>query len=105
MAVALVIAILAPYIGAENPDGLESTFDKITRSQDSQGSGDNELAAGAFSNTTEDTGNDSVFSSPFPDNSSGNRSKFGEATAIIRGTIIIPLLSFGLGKLLKRPKE
>jgi cobalt/nickel transport protein len=103
--VALIIAILAPYIASNNPDGLESTFSKITRSQDSQGSGDNEPAAEDINNNANDTGNDFIFSSPFPDYSIGNLSRFGETIAMIIGTILILLLAFGLGTLLKRRKD
>jgi cobalt/nickel transport protein len=104
--VVLIIAILAPFISSNNPDGLESTFNDISGSRGRQGLG--EVSSNTVTieeNLTNITGNNLSFHSLFPDYSIGNLAKFGEPTAIVMGTFLILLLAFGVGTLLKRRKD
>jgi nitrogen regulatory protein PII len=48
------------------------------------------------------TGNDFSFASPFPDYSIGGLAKFGEAAAIIIGTLLVLVIALGLARMVSR---
>jgi cobalt/nickel transport protein len=105
LAVALVIATLAPFVASSNPDGLESAFFGIFGAKEIQGSDlDEHQAEVAEEKVTGITGNDFSFSSPFPDYSIGGLAKFGEAAAVIVGTILVLVVAYGLTRIVRRPE-
>jgi len=105
LAVALVIAAMAPFIASSNPDGLESAFFGIFGAKEIQGSEINEEHAEvAEEDVTAITGNDFSFESPFPDYTIEGLAKFGEAAAIIIGTILVLGIAFGLSRIMARPE-
>ena len=105
IAIALIIAAMAPFIASSNPDGLESAFFGIFGAKEIQGSTLNEEHAGAAEEQVIDiTGNNFSFESPFMDYSIGGLSKFGEAVAVILGTLLVILIAWGLGRLASRPQ-
>lgn len=86
IAVALLIAVLAPFLASPNPDGLESA------------------AAGVVeeSKLTELEDSGPVIISPMPDYSIEGMGKSGEVAAIAAGTLAVLAISFGLGKVFKK---
>ena len=103
IAIALIIAAMAPFIASSNPDGLESAFFGIFGAKELQGSSlDEELAGSAEEEVTGITGNDYSFDSPFPDYSIGGLSKFGEAAAVIIGTLLVLGIALGLSRVVAR---
>jgi cobalt/nickel transport protein len=103
VAVALVIAAMAPFIASSNPDGLESAFFGIFGAKDLQGTTLNEEHAGAAEEkVTEITGNDFSFGSPFPDYRIGGLAQFGEAAAVIIGTLLVLGIALGLSRVMAR---
>jgi len=82
--IAIVIAVLAPFLASTNPDGLESTAEKILNP------GVEEEAA---------------IESPMPDYiipSLGEDNPISGAIAIVIGVIIVFGLAYGLGYVLKK---
>jgi len=105
IAVALIIAALAPFIASSNPDGLESAFFGIFGAKEIQGSTLNEdHAAVAEEEVTGITGNDFSFASPFPDYAIEGLEKMGESAAVIFGTILVLIIALGLAKIVRRPE-
>jgi len=103
IAIALIIAAMAPFIASSNPDGLESAFFGIFGAKDLQGSSlDEEMAGSAEEEVTGITGNEYSFDSPFPDYSIGGMSKFGEAAAVIIGTLLVLGIALGLSRIVAR---
>lgn len=86
IAIALVIAVLAPFLASSDPDGLESAAGSLVNEQKLTG--------------MEEAG--SVFSSPLPDYSIGGMGKSGEVAAIVVGTLLVLGISYGLGKIVKK---
>jgi cobalt/nickel transport protein len=103
VAIALIIAAMAPFIASGNPDGLESAFFGIFGAKELQGSSlDEELANSAEEEVTGITGNEYSFDSPFPDYSISGLSKFGEAAAVIVGTLLVLGIALGLSRVVAR---
>lgn len=103
IAIALVIAAMAPFIASSNPDGLESAFFGIFGAKEIQGSTlDEEHAEVAEEHVTDITGNDFSFTSPFPDYTIEGLAKFGETIAIILGTLLVLVIALGLAKMVQR---
>ena len=103
LAVALVIAAMAPFVASSNPDGLESAFFGIFGAKEIQGSAINEDAAGsAEEEVMAITGNEFSFASPFPDYSIGGLSRFGETAAVIIGTLLVLGIALGLSRVITR---
>jgi cobalt/nickel transport protein len=103
IAVALVIAAAAPFIASGNPDGLESAFFGIFGAKEIQGSDlDDHAAESAEEAVVGITGNEFSFASPFPDYSIDGLEKFGEAAAIIIGTLLVLGIAFGLTRVVAR---
>jgi cobalt/nickel transport protein len=105
VAVALVIAVSAPFLASGNPDGLESAFFGIFGAKDIQGDAlDEEKAEVAEEEVIAKTGNDFSWDSPFPDYTVGGLDKPGEVIAIVFGTLIVLVLGFYLSRLAARSK-
>lgn len=103
IAIALIIAAMAPFIASSNPDGLESAFFGIFGAKDLRGSNlDEEMASTAEEEVTAITGNEYSFESPFPDYSIEGLAKFGEAAAVIIGTLVVVGIAFGLSRVVAR---
>jgi cobalt/nickel transport protein len=103
LAVALVIAAMAPFIASSNPDGLESAFFGIFGAKDIQGSTlDEEHAGAAEEQVTEITGNEFSFDSLFPDYTIEGLGKSGEAAAVIIGTLLVLGIGLGLSRVVAR---
>lgn len=86
IAVALILAILAPFLASPDPDGLESAAEGVVSEE--------KMAE------MEEAG--SVFSSPMPDYAIEGMGKSGEVTAIVVGTLLVLGISYGLGKVIKK---
>lgn len=86
IAIALLLAVLAPFLASSNPDGLESA------------------AAGVIeeSKLTELEEQEPFVSSPMPDYSIEGMGKSGEIAAIAGGTLAVLAISFGFGKIFKK---
>lgn len=86
IAIALLLAVLAPFLASPNPDGLESA------------------AAGVIeeSKMSELEENDPVVGSPMPDYSIEGLGKSGEVVAIAVGTLAVLIISLGLGKVFNK---
>jgi cobalt/nickel transport protein len=86
IAIALLLAILAPFLASKDPDGLESAasgmLDKSKLSQMEKA--------------------EPAVSSPMADYSIAGMGKTGEVLAIVVGTVAILIISFGFGKILKK---
>ncbi len=81
--VAVIIAFLAPFLASTNPDGLDSTIEKLIPGHEAE----------------------PVYESPMPDYTVpalGEDSPWGGVIAIVGGTIIIALLALGLGMVIKK---
>ncbi|HZD43235.1 MAG TPA: PDGLE domain-containing protein [Methanomicrobiales archaeon] len=105
VAVAILIAVAAPFLASSNPDGLESAFFGIFGAKDVQGDTLNEdKAALAEEAVVEKTGNDFSWQSPFQDYTIEGLDRPGEVLAIVLGTLVVLLLGFGISKLTARPK-
>lgn len=104
--VALVIAVLAPFLASGNPDGLESAFFGIYGAKDPFGEElDEEQAEFAEEEVIERTGNDFEYASPMPDYTIEGLDKPGEIAAVVLGTLIMAGLVWGVGRALARPQE
>jgi cobalt/nickel transport protein len=84
--IALILAVLAPFLASPDPDGLESAAGGVVSEE--------KLSE------MEESG--SVFSSPMPDYSIEGMGKSGEVAAIVVGTLLVLGISYGLGKIIKK---
>ncbi|WP_298683735.1 PDGLE domain-containing protein [uncultured Methanomethylovorans sp.] len=84
--IALILAVLAPFLASPDPDGLESAAGAVVSEE--------KLAE------MEEAG--SVFSSPMPDYGIEGMGKSGEVAAIVAGTLLVLGISYGLGKIIKK---
>jgi cobalt/nickel transport protein len=84
--VALLIAVLAPFLASPDPDGLESAATSVVEK----------------SKLSELEKNGPVLSSPMPDYSIKGMGKSGEIAAIVVGTLAVLAISFGFGKVFKK---
>ena len=83
IAIALVIAILAPFLASSNPDGLDSTAEKVMQNPETE----------------------PAFESPLPDYtipSLGEENPLGGVIALILGTLLALVIGLGLGTILKK---
>jgi len=82
LVVAIIIAVLAPFLASSNPDGLESTAEKI-------------MLPGVSDKTFHE--------SPMPDYiiPSLGENPISGAIAIVIGVIVVFALAYGLGYILK----
>jgi cobalt/nickel transport protein len=86
IAIALLLAILAPFLASKDPDGLESAASHVVEK----------------SKLSELEKTEPSVSSPMADYSIAGMGKTGEILALIAGTVAILVISFGFGKMLKR---
>ena len=84
--IALILAVLAPFLASPDPDGLESAAEGVVSEE--------KLAE------MEEAG--SVFSSPMPDYGIEGMGRSGEVAAIVVGTLLVLGISYGLGKIIKK---
>ena len=104
IAVALVIAVAAPFLASGNPDGLESAFFSIHGAKDFQGDElDEDAASAAEEKVVAITGNDFAFEAPLPDYSIAGMDKPGEVLAIVVGTLLMLVLVYGVARVTARP--
>jgi cobalt/nickel transport protein len=106
IAIALVIAVLAPFLASGDPDGLESAFFGMYGAKTTTGTElDEEMAESAEETVVETTGNDFEFASPMPDYGIEGMDKVGEVLAVILGTVLMIGLVWGVGRAVARPKQ
>jgi len=86
LVIAIMIGVLAPFLASENPDGLESTAEKVLNPGISD---------------------EPIFQSPMPDYiiPSLGEEPISGSIAIVIGVIIVFILSYGIGYLLKNKKK
>ncbi len=77
LAVALIIAIVAPFLASSNPDGLESTAEKFNALELEK----------------------ETFSSPFPDYTVPGLGGFSEVAAMLIGTAVVFIAAYGVAKI------
>jgi cobalt/nickel transport protein len=85
IAIALVIAILAPFLASSNPDGLDSTAQKVMENPETE----------------------PAFESPFSDYTIpalGEENPLGGVVALVLGTLLVLGIAYGLGIGLKKEK-
>jgi len=83
LAIAILIAVLAPFLASSNPDGLDSTIEKVMEHHQTH----------------------PLFESPFPDYTIpalGEENPAGGVISLILGTLLVLGIAFGLGKVLKK---
>jgi cobalt/nickel transport protein len=93
-ALAIFIAILAPFIASTNPDGLEKNIITFV------GGGSTEKAREIIGEK-----NTVVYEPPFPHYGIEGMDKPGKVLAIVIGTVFILVLGLGVSSLLKKKKE
>ncbi|KUG21070.1 MAG: PDGLE domain-containing protein [Methanomicrobiaceae archaeon] len=103
---ALVIAVSAPFLASEYPDGLESAFFSAHGAKEMTGHElDEDAAALAEDIVAGITGNEFSFASLMPDCSIPGMGKAGEAVAILAGTLAIFGLAYGIARAASRPER
>ncbi|WP_414470509.1 PDGLE domain-containing protein [Methanobacterium sp. ACI-7] len=81
--IALVIAILAPFLASSNPDGLDSTMEKVMQSPETE----------------------PAIESPLPDYTIpflGEDNPLGGVIALVLGTLLVLGIAYGLGAIIKK---
>ncbi|MDR7664882.1 PDGLE domain-containing protein [Methanosarcina sp. Z-7115] len=84
--IALLLAVLAPFLASPDPDGLESAAGGIVEE----------------SKMSQIEESQPVVGSPMPDYSIEGLGKSGEVLAIAVGTLAVMGISFGLGKVFNK---
>ena len=103
IAIALAIAIFAPYYASIYPDGLDSTFLSAYGAKDTTTVHINESKAVlAESAVAEKTGNTFSWDAPLPDYTLPGLEKPGEVLAIIFGVLVLFILGFGISRFITR---
>ncbi|HOI14310.1 MAG TPA: PDGLE domain-containing protein [Methanoculleus sp.] len=104
IAIALVIAVAAPFLASGDPDGLESAFFSIYGAKPFMGSElDDDAAGAAEEEVIAVTGNDFSYEALMPDYSISGMDKAGEVLAIVIGTLLMLVLVFAIAKVSARP--
>lgn len=83
---ALLVAVLAPFLASPDPDGLESAASKVIDE----------------SKLTNIENQEPAVNSPMADYSIKGMGKTGEVLAIVLGTLAVLAISFGLGKVFNK---
>lgn len=86
VAAALIIALLAPFLASSNPDGLESTAQKVMPNPDTE----------------------PAFHSPLSDYTVpglGEDNPLGGVISLVLGTLLVLGIAYGLSLLLKKKRE
>jgi cobalt/nickel transport protein len=89
VAIALIIAILAPFFASSNPDGLDKNLIELV------GGGNEEHAEEVIGGKAP-----IEYQAPMSDYSIEGMDKTGEVIAIVIGTILMLLIGFGVAKVL-----
>lgn len=104
IAIALVIAVAAPFLASGNPDGLESAFFSIYDAKQFTGSDlDDEAAEVAEEQAVAATGNDFSYEAIMPDYAIPGLDTLGEVLAVVIGTLLILVLVYGVARVTARP--
>lgn len=91
IAIAIVLAVLAPFLASSNPDGLDATLLRLV------GGGDEEVVDEVVAE------NDPLdYNAPMSGYSIDGMGKAGEVGSILGGTILILGISFGLSRIMKK---
>jgi len=93
--IAFLISILSPFLASTNPDGLESTAEKVINEK-------------VLHQNLEEIGlkeEGSVIPAPMPDYGIEGMGKIGEIIALVVGTMITLGLTYGLSKVLVKNKS
>lgn len=93
-AIAIFIAVLAPFLASPNPDGLDKNLITLV------GGGSEERAEKIIEEK-----NMVGYEPPFPDYSIEGMDKSGEVLAIVLGTVIMLLLALGVSSIMKKKNE
>lgn len=83
IAVVLIIAVLAPFLASSNPDGLDSTAQKVMQNPETE----------------------PAFESPLPDYTIpalGEDNPLGGVIALVIGTLLVLGIAYGLGVIIKK---
>ncbi len=91
IAIAIVLAVLAPFLASSNPDGLDTTLLKLV------GGGDKEILDEKVAEN-----NPLDYNAPMSGYSIDGMGKAGEVGSILGGTILILGISFGLSRIMKK---
>jgi cobalt/nickel transport protein len=86
IAIALLLAVLAPFLASSDPDGLERAAGGVVEE----------------SKLSKLEGREPAVSSPMPDYSIKGMGKSGEVAAIAVGTLAVLVISLGFGRILKK---
>jgi len=89
--IAITISVLAPFLASSNPDGLDKSLIELV------GGGSEELAEEKIGEKTP-----IEYEAPMADYSIEGMGKLGEVEAITIGTLLVLIISIGLGKLVKK---
>lgn len=84
--IALLLAVLAPFLASPDPDGLESAASGVIEE----------------SKLSELEESEPAVSAPMADYSVEGMGKSGEVAAIAVGTLVVLIISFGFGKIFKK---
>lgn len=84
--IALIIAILAPFLASSNPDGLDSTAQKVMENPETEPAFDSPL---------------SDYTVPFL----GEDNPLGGVIALVLGTLLVLGIAYGLGVFLKKKNK
>jgi hypothetical protein len=99
IALALCLAIIAPFYASTYPDGLDSTFLTLSGAKSPETVHINEeKAQAAHEALVEKTGNTVSWQAPFTDYAIPGMEKPGEVLAIAFGVIVLFILGFGLSR-------
>jgi cobalt/nickel transport protein len=103
IAIALAIAIFAPYYASTYPDGLDSTFLSAYGARDTTTVHiDESKAVLAEAAVAEKTGNTFSWEAPLPGYNLPGLDKPGEVLAIIFGVLVLFILGFGISRFIAR---
>lgn len=89
--IAIIISILAPFLASSNPDGLDKNLIELV------GFGSEEQAEEIIGEKTA-----IEYEAPMADYSIQGMGKLGEVGAITIGTLLVLMISIGLGKLVEK---
>ena len=89
--IAIIIAILAPFFASSNPDGLDKNLIELV------GLGSEEQAEEIIGERVP-----IEYEAPMADYSIEGMGKLGEVGAIVIGTLLVLIISLGIGKIVEK---
>lgn len=89
--IAIIISILAPFLASPNPDGLDQNLIQLV------GGGSEEKAEEIIGDKAP-----IEYEAPMADYSIHGMGKLGEVAAIVIGTLLVLVISIGLGKIIEK---